>query len=168
MMVSYAVRPLSKEITMSQAYQNMCAGMYKVGCWYTFVAPTATGRIRMPLFLSVGRLWWLWIWTGRCEGPSLNWTASRFATSIALLRSTAWSLPHLCTTFSLRYSRSRSLGILIPFSAFVSAKLQFLYPAALLPALSRRCLIWRNTILHQAPLTSTWLPVNISSRPSSS
>lgn len=25
-----AVRPLSKEITMSQAYQNMCAGMYKV------------------------------------------------------------------------------------------------------------------------------------------
>ena len=27
---SLPVRPLSKEITMSQAYQNMCAGMYKV------------------------------------------------------------------------------------------------------------------------------------------
>ena len=27
---SSPVRPLSKEITMSQAYQNMCAGMYKV------------------------------------------------------------------------------------------------------------------------------------------
>lgn len=28
--VKFAVRPLSKEITLSQAYQNMCAGMYKV------------------------------------------------------------------------------------------------------------------------------------------
>lgn len=28
--VKFAVRPLSREITMSQAYQNMCAGMYKV------------------------------------------------------------------------------------------------------------------------------------------
>lgn len=27
---SPAARPLSREITMSQAYQNMCAGMYKV------------------------------------------------------------------------------------------------------------------------------------------
>lgn len=27
------VRPLSREITMSQAYQNMCAGMFKVSCW---------------------------------------------------------------------------------------------------------------------------------------
>lgn len=26
------VRPLSREITMSQAYQNMCAGMFKVSC----------------------------------------------------------------------------------------------------------------------------------------
>lgn len=31
MLIPSAVRPLSKEITMSQAYQNMCAGMYKVG-----------------------------------------------------------------------------------------------------------------------------------------
>lgn len=37
--VYLVVRPLSKEITMSQAYQNMCAGMYKVkhqyGCTLT-------------------------------------------------------------------------------------------------------------------------------------
>lgn len=28
--ITFAARPLSREITMSQAYQNMCAGMYKV------------------------------------------------------------------------------------------------------------------------------------------
>lgn len=32
----FSVRPLNKEITMSQAYQNMCAGMYKVGKPYYY------------------------------------------------------------------------------------------------------------------------------------
>uniref|UniRef100_A0A672IUQ9 N-alpha-acetyltransferase 35, NatC auxiliary subunit n=1 Tax=Salarias fasciatus TaxID=181472 RepID=A0A672IUQ9_SALFA len=39
------VRPLSKEITMSQAYQNMCAGMYK-----TMVALDMDGKVRKPQF----------------------------------------------------------------------------------------------------------------------
>ncbi|KAJ3604452.1 hypothetical protein NHX12_029192 [Muraenolepis orangiensis] len=39
------VRPLSKEITMSQAYQNMCAGMYK-----TMVALDMDGKVRKPSF----------------------------------------------------------------------------------------------------------------------
>ncbi|XP_029294720.1 N-alpha-acetyltransferase 35, NatC auxiliary subunit isoform X1 [Cottoperca gobio] len=39
------VRPLSKEITMSQAYQNMCAGMYK-----TMVALDMDGKMRKPQF----------------------------------------------------------------------------------------------------------------------
>uniref|UniRef100_A0A3B4A0S7 N-alpha-acetyltransferase 35, NatC auxiliary subunit n=1 Tax=Periophthalmus magnuspinnatus TaxID=409849 RepID=A0A3B4A0S7_9GOBI len=38
-------RPLSKEITMSQAYQNMCAGMYK-----TMVALDMDGKVRKPQF----------------------------------------------------------------------------------------------------------------------
>ncbi|XP_074493902.1 N-alpha-acetyltransferase 35, NatC auxiliary subunit isoform X2 [Sebastes fasciatus] len=42
---SSAVRPLSKEITMSQAYQNMCAGMYK-----TMVALDMDGKVRKPQF----------------------------------------------------------------------------------------------------------------------
>ncbi|XP_037634510.1 N-alpha-acetyltransferase 35, NatC auxiliary subunit isoform X1 [Sebastes umbrosus] len=44
-MSSSAVRPLSKEITMSQAYQNMCAGMYK-----TMVALDMDGKVRKPQF----------------------------------------------------------------------------------------------------------------------
>uniref|UniRef100_A0A3Q2CIW7 N-alpha-acetyltransferase 35, NatC auxiliary subunit n=1 Tax=Cyprinodon variegatus TaxID=28743 RepID=A0A3Q2CIW7_CYPVA len=39
------VRPLGKEITMSQAYQNMCAGMYK-----TMVALDMDGKVRKPQF----------------------------------------------------------------------------------------------------------------------
>uniref|UniRef100_A0A8C9ZHL5 N-alpha-acetyltransferase 35, NatC auxiliary subunit n=1 Tax=Sander lucioperca TaxID=283035 RepID=A0A8C9ZHL5_SANLU len=39
------VRPLTKEITMSQAYQNMCAGMYK-----TMVALDMDGKVRKPQF----------------------------------------------------------------------------------------------------------------------
>ncbi|XP_037114142.1 N-alpha-acetyltransferase 35, NatC auxiliary subunit [Syngnathus acus] len=39
------VRPLSKEITMSQAYQNMCAGMYK-----TMVALDMDGKVRKLQF----------------------------------------------------------------------------------------------------------------------
>uniref|UniRef100_A0A8D3BBE5 N-alpha-acetyltransferase 35, NatC auxiliary subunit n=1 Tax=Scophthalmus maximus TaxID=52904 RepID=A0A8D3BBE5_SCOMX len=39
------VRPLSKEITMSQAYQNMCAGMYK-----TMVALDMDGKVHKPQF----------------------------------------------------------------------------------------------------------------------
>ncbi|XP_034090782.1 N-alpha-acetyltransferase 35, NatC auxiliary subunit isoform X2 [Gymnodraco acuticeps] len=39
------VRPLSKEITMSQAYQNMCAGMYK-----TMVALDMDGKVQKPQF----------------------------------------------------------------------------------------------------------------------
>ncbi|XP_077456300.1 N-alpha-acetyltransferase 35, NatC auxiliary subunit [Stigmatopora argus] len=39
------VRPLSKEINMSQAYQNMCAGMYK-----TMVALDMDGKVRKPQF----------------------------------------------------------------------------------------------------------------------
>uniref|UniRef100_A0A8C6MA76 N-alpha-acetyltransferase 35, NatC auxiliary subunit n=1 Tax=Nothobranchius furzeri TaxID=105023 RepID=A0A8C6MA76_NOTFU len=39
------VRPLNKEITMSQAYQNMCAGMYK-----TMVALDMDGKVRKPQF----------------------------------------------------------------------------------------------------------------------
>uniref|UniRef100_H3DED3 N-alpha-acetyltransferase 35, NatC auxiliary subunit n=1 Tax=Tetraodon nigroviridis TaxID=99883 RepID=H3DED3_TETNG len=39
------IRPLSKEITMSQAYQNMCAGMYK-----TMVALDMDGKVRRPQF----------------------------------------------------------------------------------------------------------------------
>uniref|UniRef100_A0A8C4RWM9 N-alpha-acetyltransferase 35, NatC auxiliary subunit n=1 Tax=Erpetoichthys calabaricus TaxID=27687 RepID=A0A8C4RWM9_ERPCA len=38
-------RPLSKEITMSQAYQNMCAGMYK-----TMIAFDMDGKVRKPKF----------------------------------------------------------------------------------------------------------------------
>uniref|UniRef100_A0AAR2IP77 N-alpha-acetyltransferase 35, NatC auxiliary subunit n=1 Tax=Pygocentrus nattereri TaxID=42514 RepID=A0AAR2IP77_PYGNA len=38
-------RPLGKEITMSQAYQNMCAGMYK-----TMIALDMDGKVRKPLF----------------------------------------------------------------------------------------------------------------------
>ncbi|KAK6312878.1 hypothetical protein J4Q44_G00162250 [Coregonus suidteri] len=38
-------RPLSREITMSQAYQNMCAGMYK-----TMIALDMDGKVRKPLF----------------------------------------------------------------------------------------------------------------------
>uniref|UniRef100_A0AAY4BH57 N-alpha-acetyltransferase 35, NatC auxiliary subunit n=1 Tax=Denticeps clupeoides TaxID=299321 RepID=A0AAY4BH57_9TELE len=39
------VRPLGKEITMSQAYQNMCAGMYK-----TMIALDMDGKVRKPQF----------------------------------------------------------------------------------------------------------------------
>nr|KAF6434000.1 N-alpha-acetyltransferase 35, NatC auxiliary subunit [Molossus molossus] len=39
------VRPLSREITMSQAYQNMCAGMFK-----TMVAFDMDGKVRKPKF----------------------------------------------------------------------------------------------------------------------
>uniref|UniRef100_A0A665VA75 N-alpha-acetyltransferase 35, NatC auxiliary subunit n=1 Tax=Echeneis naucrates TaxID=173247 RepID=A0A665VA75_ECHNA len=39
------VRPLSKEINMSQAYQNMCAGMYK-----TMVALDMDGKVHKPQF----------------------------------------------------------------------------------------------------------------------
>uniref|UniRef100_A0A3Q3BPI5 N-alpha-acetyltransferase 35, NatC auxiliary subunit n=1 Tax=Kryptolebias marmoratus TaxID=37003 RepID=A0A3Q3BPI5_KRYMA len=39
------VRPLNKEITMSQAYQNMCAGMYK-----TMVALDMDGKVQKPQF----------------------------------------------------------------------------------------------------------------------
>ncbi|XP_009574219.1 PREDICTED: N-alpha-acetyltransferase 35, NatC auxiliary subunit-like [Fulmarus glacialis] len=39
------VRPLSREITMSQAYQNMCAGMYK-----TMIAFDMDGKVRKPKF----------------------------------------------------------------------------------------------------------------------
>lgn len=72
-MISSAVRPLSKEITMSQAYQNMCAGMYKVhtavpqhhccadsnmldcnstlsACLQTMVALDMDGKVRRPQF----------------------------------------------------------------------------------------------------------------------
>uniref|UniRef100_A0A4W4DW98 N-alpha-acetyltransferase 35, NatC auxiliary subunit n=1 Tax=Electrophorus electricus TaxID=8005 RepID=A0A4W4DW98_ELEEL len=38
-------RPLGKEITMSQAYQNMCAGMYK-----TMIALDMDGKVRKPQF----------------------------------------------------------------------------------------------------------------------
>uniref|UniRef100_A0ACB8ER86 N-alpha-acetyltransferase 35 NatC auxiliary subunit n=1 Tax=Sphaerodactylus townsendi TaxID=933632 RepID=A0ACB8ER86_9SAUR len=38
-------RPLSREITMSQAYQNMCAGMYK-----TMIAFDMDGKVRKPKF----------------------------------------------------------------------------------------------------------------------
>uniref|UniRef100_A0A8C9W4W6 N-alpha-acetyltransferase 35, NatC auxiliary subunit n=1 Tax=Scleropages formosus TaxID=113540 RepID=A0A8C9W4W6_SCLFO len=38
-------RPLSREITMSQAYQNMCAGMYK-----TMIALDMDGKVRKPKF----------------------------------------------------------------------------------------------------------------------
>uniref|UniRef100_A0A674A7H2 N-alpha-acetyltransferase 35, NatC auxiliary subunit n=1 Tax=Salmo trutta TaxID=8032 RepID=A0A674A7H2_SALTR len=38
-------RPLSREITMSQAYQNMCAGMYK-----TMIALDMDGKVRKPQF----------------------------------------------------------------------------------------------------------------------
>ncbi|MGH0163439.1 UNVERIFIED_CONTAM: hypothetical protein FKN15_049040 [Acipenser sinensis] len=38
-------RPLSREITMSQAYQNMCAGMYK-----TMIAFEMDGKVRKPKF----------------------------------------------------------------------------------------------------------------------
>uniref|UniRef100_A0A8C1T5Y2 N-alpha-acetyltransferase 35, NatC auxiliary subunit n=1 Tax=Cyprinus carpio TaxID=7962 RepID=A0A8C1T5Y2_CYPCA len=38
-------RPLSKEITMSQAYQNMCAGMYK-----TMIALDMDRKVRKPQF----------------------------------------------------------------------------------------------------------------------
>uniref|UniRef100_A0A8C6MC98 N-alpha-acetyltransferase 35, NatC auxiliary subunit n=1 Tax=Nothobranchius furzeri TaxID=105023 RepID=A0A8C6MC98_NOTFU len=41
----FSVRPLNKEITMSQAYQNMCAGMYK-----TMVALDMDGKVRKPQF----------------------------------------------------------------------------------------------------------------------
>ncbi|MEE6459569.1 hypothetical protein FKM82_000658 [Ascaphus truei] len=39
------VRPLSREITLSQAYQNMCAGMYK-----TMIAFDMDGKVRKPKF----------------------------------------------------------------------------------------------------------------------
>uniref|UniRef100_A0A4W3GWC5 N-alpha-acetyltransferase 35, NatC auxiliary subunit n=1 Tax=Callorhinchus milii TaxID=7868 RepID=A0A4W3GWC5_CALMI len=39
------VRPLNKETTMSQAYQNMCAGMYK-----TMIAFDMDGKVRKPKF----------------------------------------------------------------------------------------------------------------------
>ncbi|XP_051875496.1 N-alpha-acetyltransferase 35, NatC auxiliary subunit isoform X2 [Pristis pectinata] len=39
------VRPLSKEITLSQAYHNMCAGMYK-----TMIAFDMDGKVRKPKF----------------------------------------------------------------------------------------------------------------------
>lgn len=40
--MTFAARPLSREITMSQAYQNMCAGMYKVSdvLWIVIVKIT--------------------------------------------------------------------------------------------------------------------------------
>uniref|UniRef100_A0A0E9Q170 N-alpha-acetyltransferase 35, NatC auxiliary subunit n=1 Tax=Anguilla anguilla TaxID=7936 RepID=A0A0E9Q170_ANGAN len=38
-------RPLSREITMSQAYRNMCAGMYK-----TMIALDMDGKVRKPQF----------------------------------------------------------------------------------------------------------------------
>ncbi|XP_067087341.1 N-alpha-acetyltransferase 35, NatC auxiliary subunit isoform X2 [Osmerus mordax] len=38
-------RPLGREITMSQAYQNMCAGMYK-----TMIALDMDGKVRKPQF----------------------------------------------------------------------------------------------------------------------
>ncbi|XP_040211448.1 N-alpha-acetyltransferase 35, NatC auxiliary subunit isoform X2 [Rana temporaria] len=41
----FAVRPLSREITLSQAYQNMCAGMYK-----TMIAFDMDGKVRKPKF----------------------------------------------------------------------------------------------------------------------
>ncbi|XP_023554940.1 N-alpha-acetyltransferase 35, NatC auxiliary subunit [Octodon degus] len=41
----FIVRPLSREITMSQAYQNMCAGMFK-----TMVAFDMDGKVRKPKF----------------------------------------------------------------------------------------------------------------------
>uniref|UniRef100_A0A8C9G3F8 N-alpha-acetyltransferase 35, NatC auxiliary subunit n=1 Tax=Pavo cristatus TaxID=9049 RepID=A0A8C9G3F8_PAVCR len=43
--LKFAVRPLSREITMSQAYQNMCAGMYK-----TMIAFDMDGKVRKPKF----------------------------------------------------------------------------------------------------------------------
>ncbi|KAG8455301.1 hypothetical protein GDO86_001483 [Hymenochirus boettgeri] len=39
------VRPLGREITLSQAYQNMCAGMYK-----TMIAFDMDGKVRKPIF----------------------------------------------------------------------------------------------------------------------
>ncbi|XP_063769847.1 N-alpha-acetyltransferase 35, NatC auxiliary subunit isoform X2 [Pseudophryne corroboree] len=39
------IRPLSREITLSQAYQNMCAGMYK-----TMIAFDMDGKVRKPKF----------------------------------------------------------------------------------------------------------------------
>ncbi|KAJ8005973.1 hypothetical protein DPEC_G00123450 [Dallia pectoralis] len=42
---SQGARPLSREITMSQAYQNMCAGMYK-----TMIALDMDGKVRKPQF----------------------------------------------------------------------------------------------------------------------
>ncbi|XP_018114529.1 N-alpha-acetyltransferase 35, NatC auxiliary subunit isoform X2 [Xenopus laevis] len=39
------VRPLGREITLSQAYQNMCAGMYK-----TMIAFDMDGKVRTPKF----------------------------------------------------------------------------------------------------------------------
>uniref|UniRef100_A0A6I8S8L0 N-alpha-acetyltransferase 35, NatC auxiliary subunit n=1 Tax=Xenopus tropicalis TaxID=8364 RepID=A0A6I8S8L0_XENTR len=39
------VRPLGREITLSQAYQNMCAGMYK-----TMIAFDMDGKVRKPKF----------------------------------------------------------------------------------------------------------------------
>ncbi|XP_062310710.1 N-alpha-acetyltransferase 35, NatC auxiliary subunit isoform X3 [Osmerus eperlanus] len=42
---SDGARPLGREITMSQAYQNMCAGMYK-----TMIALDMDGKVRKPQF----------------------------------------------------------------------------------------------------------------------
>lgn len=53
--ISSTVRPLSKEITMSQAYQNMCAGLYKVGCQqhHPFHPLSSEHKCETPLCLCV-------------------------------------------------------------------------------------------------------------------
>lgn len=45
--VKFAARPLSREITMSQAYQNMCAGMYKVMyiCDFFFILECSVSKL---------------------------------------------------------------------------------------------------------------------------
>lgn len=114
-LVHSTVRPLSKEITMSQAYQNMCAGMYKVqrqeGEGGRGVAPYVTRTEKRAAPLCICRPWWPWTWMGRCTSLTLSWTVSRFATSIDLLPSTAWSPPHPCITSSSRYWSSACLSV---------------------------------------------------------
>lgn len=101
---------------MSQAYQNMCAGMYKVGHRYNSASDPSSllffTHTAALFFLSASvsllRPWQLWIWTGRCVSLSSSWTASRSAMSIVSPPSTAWSHRPLCTTSSSRYQNRLS------------------------------------------------------------
>lgn len=49
----FAVRPLSREITLSQAYQNMCAGMYKVNVVFHLTVFTRTVNVGITFWIQL-------------------------------------------------------------------------------------------------------------------